>query len=410
MRILFVTPYVPSRIRVRTFHLIKSLSGYHEISLVSLVCDKYERELVQDVAGFCASVDLVPLPKLQAYANCLMKLPTLLPLRVAYYRSPLFVQHIQQVIRERHIDVLHGELIKVVPALQAVLAKENIPCLYDSVDCIAWYLQQQWDSADNVLQKIFVYTELKKMRRYELGSLSIFDQVTITTVHDRERLIALGVRPEQVQVVPNGIDVEYFSFPTAPREKDSLVFCAKMDYYPNSQAILHFCYEVLPLIWQRRPQVCLKIVGHNPPQSVRKLSADPRITVTGYVPDIRPYLANASAALAPLLIAAGMQNKVLEALAMGTPLVATSSSCRSLQVKAGVHLLVADGPQAYADAVLCLLEDTQLAQKLGRAGRQFVEQHHSWIASANKLSELYHAILATRDQQVQPPDALLVPK
>src|SRR5712691_11395652 len=158
MRILFVTPYVPSRIRVRPFNLIKFLSASHEVSLVSLLCDEYEREMVQEVANYCASVDIVPLSKGQAYRNCLLALPTLTPLRVAYYKSPSLIQRMKQVIRERIIDLVHGELIKVVPALLTMLDQEHIPLLYDSVDCISWYLQQQWKSARNPLQKAFIYT------------------------------------------------------------------------------------------------------------------------------------------------------------------------------------------------------------------------------------------------------------
>lgn len=407
MRVLFVTPYVPSRIRVRPFQLIKALSRLHEISLVSLLCDEYEREMVKDVANYCASVDLVPLPKWQAYGNCLAALPTLKPLRVAYYQSPAFVQRIRQVIGDRAIDVVHGELIKVMPALQSLLAQEGIPVLYDSVDCISWYLRQQWSSVRNPLKKAFVYTELEKMRHYELQSLATLGQVAITSDHDRDFLIALGARAEHIQVVPNGVDTEYFTPPIVSRETDSLVFCAKLDYYPNSQAILNFYRDVLPRIWEHRPQVRLTIVGNNPPQAVRELSADKRITVTGYVPDTRPYLGKASVALAPLLVAAGMQNKVLEALAMGTPLVATPGSCRSLQVKDGTHLLLAEGAQAFADAVLKLLDDSQLAQNLSSAGRRYVEQHHSWAHAAHTLTNLYHA-LALKEPYAQSLDAALV--
>src|SRR5437588_46146 len=117
MRILFVTPYVPSRIRVRPFNLIKSLSAMHEISLVSLLVEDYERALVSEVEPYCVSVDLVSLPKWRAYANCLLALTTLTPLRVAYYRSPSFVRRIKEVIDRQNIDLVHGELIKVVPAL-----------------------------------------------------------------------------------------------------------------------------------------------------------------------------------------------------------------------------------------------------------------------------------------------------
>jgi sugar transferase (PEP-CTERM/EpsH1 system associated) len=393
MRILFVTPYVPSRIRVRPFNLIKSLSSSHEISLVSLLCDEYERELVQEVADYCVSVDLVPLSKARSYANCLAALPTRVPLRVAYYRSPELVRCVRRVIREQSIEVAHGELIKITPAMRVVLRQESIPALYDSVDCISWYLQQEARSERNLLKKAFVSSELIKMRRYEPRALGLFDQAVITSTHDRDCLIALGEQSQHVKVVPNGVDIEYFAAPTpaTSRENDTLVFCAKLDYYPNAQAIVRFCREILPLIWQKRPEVRLTIVGNNPPPAVRDLGADSRISVTGYVPDIRPYLEKASVALAPLRVAAGMQNKVLEALAMGAPVVATPAACRSLNVEHGTHLLMAEEGE-FAHAVVSLLEDAGLAESLGRAGRAYVEEYHSWTTAANILSDFYRTM------------------
>ncbi|MHB8596659.1 MAG: glycosyltransferase [Ktedonobacteraceae bacterium] len=399
MRILFVTPYVPSRIRVRPYYLITSLSKLHDVSLVSLLCDEYERELAREISDYCTSIDLVPLSKARAYVNCLRAVPTLMPLRVAYYRSPAFITTIRQVIRKQQIDVVHGELIKVVPALQAVLAQEHIPCLYDSVDCISSYLEQQYSTVRNPLKKVFVFSELQKMKRYESLVLTDFDKVTITSAHDSKYLMARNKKLQSIQVVPNGVDTAYFAPLTTPHESDSLVFCAKLDYYPNSQAIQYFCREVLPLIWKQRPQVRLTIVGSNPPQVIRDLSADERITVTGSVPDVRPYLGKATVALAPLQVAAGMQNKVLEALAMGVPMVATPRACKSLQVKNGAHLLIADEPQAYAEAIKLVLDDPQLARKLSFAGRAYVEEHHSWTANAHTLSELYRSITVKPEPQ-----------
>lgn len=393
MRILFVTPYIPSCIRVRPYQLIKALATSHEISLVSLLCDEYEQALVPEIADFCVSVDLVPLPKWRAYTNCLYALPTLTPLRVAYYRSSAFAKRILEVARQRNIDVVHGELIKVAPSLHVLLAQERVPVVYDSVDCISSFLQQQYHAERMPLKRAFVYSELKKMQRYEPRSLHDFAAVVITSGHDRELLIKLGEQPEHIHVVPNGVETDYFTPLLTPRETDSLVFCAKMDYEPNSQAMLVFCREVLPRIWEQRPQVRLTIVGNNPPPAVRELSADTRITVTGYVSDIRPYLGSASVALAPLLVAAGMQNKVLEALAMGTPLVATPGSCRSLQVSHGTHLLMAEGTLAFAEVILRLLADAPLAERLSKNGRYYVEKHHSWQHSADVLNAIYRAVI-----------------
>lgn len=394
MRILYVTPYVPSRIRVRPFNLIKLLSKTHEIVLVSLVADDYERALVKDIEPYCASVDLVELPKWRAYARCLLALPTAMPLRVAYYRSPAFARHIKEVIARHKIDVAHGELIKVVPALKAALEDEPIPALYDSVDCISWYLQQTLDTTRNPVKKAFIYSELLKMRRYEQKALVDFDRLVISSAWDRERLGELTGAMHKIEVVSNGVDTDFFAASSDARTTDTLVFCAKLDYFPNAQAILHFCENISPLIWRKRPQTRLSIVGNNPPKAVRALTADERITVTGYVPDIRPYLEKAAVALAPLLVAAGTQFKVLEALSMGAPTVTTRRCAAALGAEDGVHLLAAEAgePQAFANAVMRLLDDPAYAFQLGRAGRQFVTERYSWAGSAEILNSLYDAI------------------
>jgi sugar transferase (PEP-CTERM/EpsH1 system associated) len=395
MNILYVTPYVPSRIRVRPLQFIKALSQTHQISLVSLLCNQYEQVLVQDVAEYCTSVELVRLPKWQAYTNCLRHLPTNIPLRVAYYQSPAFVRRIAKLLQVQRIDVIHAELIKVVPALRAALSQVQVPSVYDSVDCISLYLEQQRQTTSSAPHKLFVSTELKKMRSYEHEAQKLFDNVVISASRDRDYLIEAGGDPEHIHVVPNGVDTQYFVPSHKPRQPDSLVFCAKLDYYPNVQAVLWFCREVLPLVWKQRPQVTLSIVGNNPPPAINTLSNDKRIAVTGFVPDIRPYLGTATVALAPLQVAAGMQNKVLEALAMGTPLVATSAACKSLEVKHGKHLLIAKEPASFAEALLTLLEQPQQASDLAQAGRFYVEQHHSWESAGQQLSEIYEMSLSS---------------
>lgn len=394
MRILFVTPYVPSHIRARPFNLIKLLAQTHEIALVSLVVDDYERALVADIEQYCVSIDLVELARWRAYARCLLALSTAVPLRVAYYRSPAFARRVKEVIARQEIDVVHAELIKVVPALKAAFEGEQIPTLFDSVDCISWYLRQTLDTTRNPMKKAFIYSELQKMRRYEQKALANFDRLVISSAFDRNCLSELTGLPHKIEVVSNGIDTGFFTASWEERTADTLVFCAKLDYFPNAQAILHFRANILPLIWRERPQARLSIVGNNPPRAVRALAADERITVTGYVPDIRLYLARAAVALAPLLVAAGTQFKVLEALSMGAPMVTTPRCAAVLGAEDGVHLLTADArePQAFADAVLRLLDAPGYAAQLGRAGRQFVMEHYSWADSAEILKRLYDAI------------------
>ena len=198
------------------------------------------------------------------------------------------MQRIKEVIHRQKIDLIHGELIKVVPALKAALAHENIPILYDSVDCNPWLLQQKIETTGNPFKKAFAYSELLRTRHYEGHELADLDQVIITGAIDRDRLEKMIDHPQSIQVVSNGVDVDYFMPLDCPRTPETLVFCAKLDYSPNAQAILYFCKCILPLVWKQQPDVRLTIVGSNPPPSVRALGSDERITVTGYVPDTRP--------------------------------------------------------------------------------------------------------------------------
>ena len=170
---------------------------------------------------------------------------------------------------------------------------------------------------------------------------------------------------ESIAVLPNGVDLEYFRPGDAPRRADTLVLSGKMSYHANVTAALHFAHEVLPRIWCERPQVQLWIVGQAPPAAVRALAADPRITVTGYVPNLQPYVSQATVAVCPLVYGAGIQNKILEAMACATPVVAGPIGLSALKARAGEEMLVADTPQEFARHVLRLLGDPEAAYHLG---------------------------------------------
>ena len=162
-----------------------------------------------------------------------------------------------------------------------------------------------------------------------------------------------------------------------------------MSFHANVAGILTFVQQTLPLIWRQRPDVRLVIAGSAPPTSVRRLARDPRITVTGYVPDLRSYIGRATVAISPLPYAVGIQNKVLEAMAMGTPVVVSASAAAGLQTLDGQDLLVAETAEAFAASVLHLLTDQELWQTLSQHGQAYVAAHHDWDAIIEHLTELY---------------------
>jgi len=236
--------------------------------------------------------------------------------------------------------------------------------------------------------------ESRKFALAEAQASRRFDRVAISSAVDRQAYpTAVGSR-EKIDVVPNGVDLEHFGFRQFEAQKNLLVFCAKLDYFPNRDAALYFARCVWPVVRARRPELQLDIVGSRPPKIVRLFDGKDNIRVIASVPDVRPFLGRAWVALCPIRIRAGIQNKMLEAMALGVPLIATSICCPGLQVEAGKHLLVADGPEQFASAIELLLDDVTLREKLIRAGRAYVERRHNWSESVQALSKSYDAAMA----------------
>jgi sugar transferase (PEP-CTERM/EpsH1 system associated) len=244
--------------------------------------------------------------------------------------------------------------------------------------------------------------EWKRLRRYECGIVSRFANTVVTT--SREAALLDGVdeftRRARLRVITNGVDSDYFQpadrlpDPFSPR----LVFIGAMDYYANIEGARYFATEVFPLIRARESRAQFFIIGSNPTAEVRRLGRQPGVTVTGFVEDVRPYLHGATACVLPLRIARGVQNKALEALAAGKAVVATPEAVAGLRVVDGEHVMVADTPQAFAEAVMEVIRDKKLRESLELRARHFAEVEHDWKPLLQKLAELLETA-GTREAQ-----------
>jgi sugar transferase (PEP-CTERM/EpsH1 system associated) len=193
---------------------------------------------------------------------------------------------------------------------------------------------------------------------------------------------------------PNGVDHEYFRPTMEPYDPDTISFIGRMDYYPNQQCMFEFCKNTLPLVRARRPNVKLTIIGANPSAAVQNLAKLPGVTVTGSVADVRPYVLKSAVNVAPLNLARGTQNKILESMAMGVPVVSSEIAAGGIDAVPGEHFLTASRPQEYADALLRLMTDEQTRAQFSRAGRARVLSNHDWKASMKRLDTLIENCLA----------------
>jgi glycosyltransferase involved in cell wall biosynthesis len=243
--------------------------------------------------------------------------------------------------------------------------------------------------------------ELRPTQRNEAAALRHFDRVLVSAESERRQLLALGggdgATAAAVVTLPNVVDAAHFAAGGAAREPATLIFVGRMGYHANLAAARDLIHAIMPRLWARWPQARLLIVGADPPPLLRAWArrAGERVCVTGAVDDVRPYLTRATVAVSPLPYAVGIQNKILEAMATATPVVASPAAAAGLEAIGAGELLVADEPDAVAGAVLRLLDDPPLAARFGAAGRRYVSQRHDCADAGARLEAVYRAALDT---------------
>jgi sugar transferase (PEP-CTERM/EpsH1 system associated) len=211
----------------------------------------------------------------------------------------------------------------------------------------------------------------------------------ISFVSEAEADIYRGFCPNDKTLgIANGVDLDYFQPQTGQAVDNRCIFVGALDYPPNIDAMLWFCREVWPRVRSELPDATLSIVGRNPTLAVRELSAVAGVEVVGSVPDVRPHMAAASVAIAPLRIARGIQNKVLEAMAMALPVIVSPGALEGLALEPGKHVLLAETAEQWVHAVTRLCQDRATAAKLGSIGREFVESAHDWSTCLNSLDDV----------------------
>ena len=409
LRILFVTPYLPSRLRTRPFHLIKGLAACgHRVALVAAATTAEELADAAALDPYCEHVDAIRIPLARSLWSCARGMAGAAPLQARYCFSPAMTAAVRTALSPPGAyDVLHVEHLRA--ALYG-LAVAGLPRVYDAVDCMSRLLAQTASDGPTWSSRLTARAELARTRRFECALVRHFDRTLLTAGAERDALLALEAGPvrraaaEHVRVLPNGVDLEYFSALDASRDPATLIFHGRMGYHANVAAARQLVAEIMPRIWARRPETRVLLVGTDPPAALRTLAeqAGPRVDVSGSVPDVRPYLARATVSVSPLGYAVGIQNKVLEAMAMATPVVATPAACAALCAVPGEHLLVADGADALAATVLRLLDDPALARRLGAGGRRYVEAHHDWRVVAAELEAIYRDAIASYAPTVRP--------
>ena len=400
MRILFIVPYMPNAIRTRPYNLLRALArNGHELTLLTLAQNAAEMDDAEALRSWGIRVVARPLSRARSLANSAAALAGQEPLQAAYCWQPALAADLTTLLRGEAFDVVHVEHLRGarygrLARAEIATSSSRTPVIWDSVDCISHLFRQASVHSASRFGRAIARLELPRTERFEGQLLGEFDQILATSPVDREALAQLGngraVASAPIRVLPNGVDTDTFR-PGAfeDREPDTLILSGKMSYHANVTMAQFLVKQVMPRIWARDPAVKVLLVGKDPAAEVRGLGRDPRVTVTGTVPDMQTFMRRATIALAPIVYSAGIQNKILEAMACGAPVVTTPAAIAGLDVRPGEHLLVADGAAEMADVALCLLNSPERRQALSSAGLAYVREHHSWLTIAQRLALIY---------------------
>jgi sugar transferase (PEP-CTERM/EpsH1 system associated) len=390
VRILFIShrfPYPPTfGSKVRAFNVIRHLGREHEVTLLSLVRSEEELQQAAGVAPFCHEHRAIRVHGMVQAAKVLATLPTTISASEAFFHSTALQREVNRQLAKRSFDFIFAHCSAVGRTVEHV---RDLPKLIDFCDVDS----RKW--LDYVPHKPWPVSlayrrESSLMAAAERRLATRFDQVTVATRGEVRTLAGLGIH-ERVDWFANGVDAEYFAPATEPFDATLISFIGRMDYFPNEQCMVEFCANTWPQLSRDRPALRLQIVGAAPTARVRALARIEGVTVTGEVADVRPYVRRSALTIAPLAIARGTQNKILESMAMGVPVVASRIAADGVDAVAGQHLLVADSPEEMRSAILRLTQDSAERARLGQAGRARVLSHHAWAAAMKRLDRIVEA-------------------
>ncbi len=419
LKILFLVhriPYPPNKgDKIRSYHELVHLSRRHEVTLACFVDRAEDMAHVETLKGVCAGVDAVPLDPRWARAKSAAGLLGRRPLSLAYFSSAEMRRRVEARLAETAFDAIFV-FSSVMGAFVPKGAGTPMVVDFVDVDSDKWRQYARFQP----LRKKWIYKiEAGRLARFERAAGRRAAACVFATESDAA-LFRQMAPDARVFAVENGVDTGYFTPDDLSKDPSSMrgdadakqvVFTGAMDYFPNVDAVCHFAREIWPTIRREVPDASFTIVGSHPSDAVLRLAALPGVAVTGSVPDVRAFLARASVSVAPVRIARGVQNKVLEAMAMGLPVVASPEAFEGVRATPGEDLFVENNPKRFATRVIRILRNPHLARSLAENARRVIRERYDWDRNMSVLERLIEKAAArVPATEAEAPDAQAAPR
>ncbi len=370
--------------KLRMYHQIKYLSTIHDVYFLALSDTKVHDNDRKELLKFCKEVYVFKLSKPLIFFGLLRAFFRAQPLQVGYFYSKRIANDVNKTIFRIKPDYIYGQLVRVAEYIK----NSDIHKCLDLQDALSAGLKRRYNSS-NIFLKPLLKLEYKRMLEYEAAMKNHFDSLTIITETDRQ-LLPVQIR-EIVNIIPNGVDFSFFdSEKINVKSKFDIVFTGNMNYPPNIKASQFLVKEIMPIVWKSSPNSKVLIAGSSPHSTVKSLMSE-LVEVSGWIDDIRVAYKSAKVFVAPMQIGTGLQNKLLEAMAMGLPCVTSDLANNALQAVDGEHIFVApkDSAAIFAMKIIDLLSDTSLANRISFNGNMFVKHNYDWQNAVSKLNSLF---------------------
>ncbi len=356
--------------KLRAFHQIRILSQHHEIFLCALHENQLEQNWIREVEKYCKRVETIRISKLNQTINLGLSVFGKEPFQVAYFFQRKAKQQVGSWIAEWKPDVVYCQLLRTAKYMEPIT---GIPKVIDFQDTFSKGIERRLKTDRWYLRPI-LFSEMKRLTEYEETVFNAFDRCTIISEQDRDQLPF--AKRKEVAIVKNGVELDVFK-PTNTKKTVDILFAGNMGYPPNIEGAVFLENEVMPLVRKVRPGTTLMLAGTRPTAQVKQLASE-LTEVTGWVSEIKDCYAKSHIFVAPMNIGTGLQNKLLEAMAMRIPCITSPLANNALKALADKEILIAESAEEYAKHILELLENTEKADAIAQAGYEMIVKQFSW--------------------------------
>ncbi|MDP1853764.1 MAG: glycosyltransferase [Candidatus Omnitrophota bacterium] len=390
MKILFLTSRLPYPMnrgdKLRSFNFLSRLSKKHSVTLLSFIESDKQLPYVEELKKYCDKVEVVKLSCWQSYLNCLLNIFSIRPLQVSYYNSKKMRDKVKKIIASEKFDGIYIHLFRMAQFAEKI---QGVSRILDLCDAVSLHMKRTIKFNRGILWPVYLL-EYFRIKRYERKIIKKFNEVILISENDKKEILGGTSGPSNIHIVPNGVDYEYFKpSPIDNHKIPRVAFLGYLSAFYNLDAVRYFYREIFPLIKERVPQIKFSIIGANCPAELKKIAReDNAVELFCDVKDTRPFLNQSLLFVCPLRIGSGAQNKILEAMSMGLPVVTTSIGYSGIGALKDREIVVVDEPRAFAERIIDLINDGQLRNEISLNARRFIENNYRWEDSISKIENL----------------------